>query len=80
MNKEDIFCEVGKICKEVFDDPALIISKSTSAGNVEKWDSMTNLFLIDTIEKIFQIKFSLDEILNAQNVGDLCDIIEQKKS
>jgi len=39
---------------------------------------MTNLFLIDAQEQRFKLKFKLDEIMNAQNVGELCAIIVQR--
>jgi acyl carrier protein len=80
MNRAQLLEEVSAICREVFHDEKLIISEKTSADDVEGWDSVTNLFLIDQLESRFQFKFSLDEILEAQNIGDLCNCIETKMS
>lgn len=71
--------QVEQICREVFNDPELSIQYQSSANDIEAWDSMTNLFLIDMIEKKMSIKFSLSEILEAQNIGDLCRIIDNKR-
>jgi len=79
MNTDLIFLEVSKILKDTFGDPDMIVLRTTNAAEVEKWDSMTNLFLIDSLENKFEIKFSLDEILNAKNVGDLCNVIAETK-
>ena len=77
MTNEQVFAEVVNVCRETFGDPALEITPSMSAKDVENWDSMTNLLLIDALEKKFGMSFSLDDIMNASNVGDLCKIISK---
>lgn len=78
MEQNDILLEMGKICREVFNEPGLEITAATTAKDVAGWDSMTNLFLIDAIERRFGFKFKLEEILNAQNVGELCAIVQER--
>jgi acyl carrier protein len=78
MGPSEVLSDVSKICREVFNDPQLEISLKTSAKDVAGWDSMTNLFLIDAIEQKFRFKFKLDEIMNAQNVGELCSVIVER--
>jgi len=80
MSTENILRRVENICRTVFNDQTLVIENNTSANDIEAWDSITNLFLIDTIEKEFDIKFTLDDIFNARNVGDLCEVIESRIS
>ncbi len=75
MNKDYVIAEVRNICREVFENPTLEISETSSAKTIENWDSMTNLILIDKIEKKFNINFSLDEIMEAENIGDLIKVI-----
>jgi acyl carrier protein len=75
MNKDQVLVEVNTIFREVFNDPQLQIDLSTSAKDVANWDSMNNLFLIDALEQRFKFKYTLDEMMNAQNVGELIDII-----
>jgi acyl carrier protein len=77
MTSEQIFDEVAEICKQTFGDPNLNITPETSAKDVENWDSMTNLILIDSLEKRFEITFSLDDIMNAANIGDLVKVISK---
>jgi acyl carrier protein len=80
MSTEQIFNEVSDICKKVFNDNDLIITNDSSADSIDSWDSISNLFFIDTIEQKFSLKFSLDEIMNAQNIGDICAIIDKKSN
>lgn len=78
MGPNDVLSDVSKICREVFGDPQLVIDSNTTAKDVAGWDSMTNLFLIDAIEQRFKFKFTLDEIMNARNVGELCGVVQQR--
>ncbi|HXD76391.1 MAG TPA: acyl carrier protein [Puia sp.] len=78
MDKDQVLLNVNQICREVFSQPDLQINAGTAARDVANWDSMTNLFLIDALEQKFRLKFKLDEIMNAQNIGELCDIITQR--
>lgn len=75
MNQDQVMAELDRICKDVFNDPQLQIDPGTAAKDVANWDSMSNLFLIDAIEQRFKFKYTLDEIMNAQNIGDLCNIV-----
>lgn len=79
MNKDQILQEISNIGRKVFNDNSLVMTETTSAKDVQDWDSMTNLFFIDSIETFFSVKFSLDEIMRAQKVGDLCQMIYDKK-
>lgn len=78
MGQNDVLSRVSEICREVFSEPNLEVTANTTAKDIAGWDSMTNLFLIDAIEQRFGFKFKLDEILNAQNVGELCNIIQER--
>jgi acyl carrier protein len=78
MGPNEVLSDVRKICREVFSDPQLEINSGTTAKDVAGWDSMTNLFLIDAIEQRFKFKYTLDEIMNAQNIGELCGIVVQR--
>ena len=66
------------VIRDVFDDDELVISRETSAKEVENWDSLSHVSLIIRIEKEFGIRFSSSEVAELQNVGDLIDLIDQK--
>ncbi len=66
------------IFRTIFFDDELEINSETTSNDIERWDSLTHIELIVTIESEFKIKFSTSEISNLKNVGALCDIIENK--
>jgi len=71
--------ELTQIFRDVFADPSLEINRSTTAAQVRGWDSITHLKLIVTIEEVLGISFTGFEIMRMQNVGDMLDLIEQKR-
>lgn len=70
--------ELLKIFRYVFDDDELNISDETTANDIDDWDSLTHMQLIVEIEKKFSMKFSVDEVVSAKNVGEFVAMIEKK--
>jgi len=70
--------QVQTIFRDVFDDDALIISASTSAKDIEDWDSLTHIQLVTRIEKAFKVRFTVSEVTKLKVVGDLITLIEAK--
>lgn len=70
--------ELQKIFREVFFDEELVIFDDMTAEDVEDWDSLSHLNLIDAIEKRFGIEFTTEEMLGAKNVGEFIGYIEKK--
>ena len=71
---------MNDIFRKVFEDNSLVITRKTTAKDIEEWDSLTHMNLIMVLEKQFKIKFSLSEIENLSSVGDLVDLIDRKSS
>jgi acyl carrier protein len=78
MEKQQIISEVNQIFKDVLDNEDLVINTSTSAADVDEWDSLTHIQLVVAIEKHFKLKFTSAEIRDWKNVGDMADNIASK--
>ena len=78
MKHEVLFERINAIFRDVFDDENITVTESTIADDVEDWDSLANINLIVTIESEFGIKFSIDEVANMKNVGEMANIIISK--
>ncbi len=76
----DILAELNQVFRQVFDDSSLNISRSTTANDIDEWDSLTHMNLIVAVELKFGIKFALGELQSLKNVGDLTDSIARKTS
>ena len=78
MTKEEIMQALNTIFAEVLKQPGIQLQEDSSAQNIDGWDSMANLALLDQSEKTFDIHFKMREIMKMKNVGDLCDTIYNK--
>lgn len=76
--ENNILDRIQLIFRDIFDNESLIVNRSTSAADIEDWDSLNNINLIVAIEKEFKIKFILSELVSLRNVGDMADLIVRK--
>ena len=70
MNREIIHDKLQLIFQDIFDDSAIYLQDSTTAADIEDWDSLMQINLIVAIEEEFQIKFKLSEVEKLRNVGE----------
>ena len=78
MNSNEILTACNKIFIDELDNENVVLTRETTAKDIEEWDSLTNIQLIVAIEKHFKFRFTAMEIQSLKNVGDLCDAIERK--
>lgn len=76
MTRAEIFEKLDEIFSDVFDEPICVCEETTSA-DIDDWDSLTHITLIAEVEGAFGMKFSMKEVLEMKNVGEMADIIEK---
>lgn len=77
MNRQEVTEKLTEVFRGVFDDDSMTINDAMTANDVEDWDSLAHLQLISETEDAFGIHFSLGEINNFANVGELISCIEK---
>ncbi len=55
------------------------ITDNLSSKDIPDWDSMNYLLFIAELEKEFDVSFTMDEVLNAKNIGDIRKMVEKYK-
>jgi acyl carrier protein len=68
--------DITDVFHQVFDDEELVVTRETTAGDVEGWDSLTHVTLMLAIEKRFGVKFKSAQVASLKNVGELIDLVE----
>ena len=58
---------------------AAALSDSLTPQDVPDWDSMNYLLFIAELEKEYGISFTMDEVMNAQTLGDIRKIVDARK-
>lgn len=78
MEREEILAQVQEIFRDLLDKEDVVIVDETNAEDIEEWDSLFHIQLIDAIQKQFHIKFTAKEMLSWDNVGELIECIKGK--
>lgn len=78
MNLEQLLQDLTPVFKSELDDDTIVLSPSTTANDIENWDSITNIQLIVAIEKKYKIRFTSKEIQDFKNVGELANALLSK--
>lgn len=75
MSSADIMKQVNSIFIDVLDNDDIVLQRSTTAKDIEEWDSLNHIQLVLGIEKHFKIRFTTAQIQGWANVGEMCDAI-----
>ena len=75
---DDIFQRMNSIFQTYFDDDSIVLKSDTTASDIDEWDSLAQVGLILIIERTFSIKFSMEDINDLANVGEMVSLIDAK--
>ena len=75
MTREEVYERLNAVFADVFDNDALTVNDETTAADVEGWDSLIHITLIDAVEEEFDISFEMKTIVKLKNVGEMVDVI-----
>lgn len=78
MDRNDILKQINEIFVDTLDNEEVTINESTTADDVEDWDSLSHIQLVVAIEKNFKIRFTSKEIQSWNNVGEMINCIQEK--
>lgn len=78
METTELLEILNGIFRKVLKREDITLTESTTAHDVDSWDSLTNMILLTEIENKFGVRFSFREIVKLKNVGDLCQTIQNK--
>lgn len=75
MTREEVFIKLNEIFQEVFDDEEIVVTETTNSEDIEDWDSLEHINLVAAVEQEFDIKFTMAQVVEMKNVGEMVDII-----
>ena len=78
MTRQEIFEKLNEVFSDVFDEEITVTAETTSA-DIEEWDSLTHITLISEVEDAFDMKFSMKEVVEMKNVGEMVTIIAARR-
>jgi acyl carrier protein len=79
VDRENVKVALEGVFAKVFGRKIELYDAMT-ANDVEGWDSMTNIRLLDAIEREFGISLSVSEVMGLGSVGSLIELVHGKKA
>jgi len=67
-----------KIISDVMSVPVSEINDNTGPDNVDAWDSLNGLRLMDKLVQTFKIHFTINDLTMESNVGDIKKVLEER--
>ena len=80
MTDAEILQKLTGIFRDVFDDDSLVLTETSTADDVDEWDSFNHINIIVATEAGFRVKFQTAEIEGLKNVGHLVALIQRRLS
>ena len=76
LSQNDVLARIANVMRGVFGvPPGTEITRSTSAVDVDGWDSLSHSLFILGVEDEFGIDLPLDNTYEMRDIGDLIDLI-----
>ena len=75
LTADNVYERLNRLFRDVLDDDNLVLRQETTAKDVEGWDSMANVQLMQGVEREFGVHLSAGQMQALQNVGDLVSAI-----
>ena len=72
--------DVDNIISDVFEIEASDIEYSMTPDDIERWDSLGQLILINTIEVKFNITLDMEEIFSIEKIEDIYELLRKRGS
>ncbi|MBQ9438966.1 MAG: acyl carrier protein [Lachnospiraceae bacterium] len=75
MDRDTLVKKLQKIFSDVFGEENLNINEGTTPGDIEAWDSLAQISILEAVQDEFNISFSIDEIMEMKSVGAILDAV-----
>ena len=75
---EEIYERLNEVFRDFFDDDEIELTPETTAEDIEDWDSLEHINLVEAVEQEFRMRFKMKEVSGMKNVGEMARIIEER--
>lgn len=75
MDQNELYQRLQAVFADVFDDDSIALTPETTAADIEDWDSLQHITLINAVEQEFKMRFSMKQVSTMKNVGEMVAIL-----
>ena len=78
MEQKELMDKLTEIFREVMDNDEIVLNDETTSEDIEEWDYLSHIELIDVIGKELGVKITSMEFRGWENVGEMVESLLQK--
>ncbi|MCD7959411.1 MAG: acyl carrier protein [Ruminococcus sp.] len=78
MTHDEVMAKLNEIFQDVFDDDTITVYDDTTTDDIDDWDSLEHINLIEVVEHEFDMKFRMQEVSDMKDVGEMADIVVER--
>lgn len=75
---EELLSKVRGAFQHAFDIDPQTITVDTSPSDIPVWDSMGHVTLASSLEQTFGLSFDVDDLMEMENVKEICRVVQSK--
>ena len=75
MELPQVYEKLTPIFRKLFANNSIVLTPETTAKDIEGWNSLEHIILVNTVERAFKMKFKMKEVSSMKNVGQMAEII-----
>lgn len=73
LTRSDVLVGLQEVFRSVFNDEHIVLTDTTTAADIEGWDSLQQIKVILACERKFKIKLRARDVNGLDNVGSMVD-------
>jgi acyl carrier protein len=77
--EDGILMKLTEVFRDVFADDSLVLSRETTAMDINGWDSLAHVTLMLHVQRAFRVRLSALETSQLRNVGTLVELLHSKQ-
>ena len=78
MTTNEIISRLNEVFRDVFGDDSISVTPATTSADIDDWDSIEHINLVDAVENEFGMRFKMREVSGMKNVGEMIAIISER--
>jgi acyl carrier protein len=75
MTRDEVLERLTSVFRSIFDDDSITLKDSTTANDIEEWDSLNQIKIILASEQAFGLRLNARKISTFANVGDMVEYV-----
>lgn len=75
---DDVMQRLEQVCRDVFEDDDIVVTATSTAKDIEGFDSLMKITLFIALEEEFGVRFGSAEIADLPHMGAAADLIRSK--